>query len=185
MQVRHDPRGSSPAGAEIAPQPCIRLIHVDRNHDAVMRIGGEAPGQRAQSAQRLSSHGFNVGVTATSDSSADLARAAKLLVLLFHTIAHDAGRKMTPCGTSPLVARRQSAISSLRASATIIVLRVLVRLSVVRAANHRARALFFWNLRKRQANWIMLHRTRALPARASPRSRRRFPLSSGDPVRPA
>jgi hypothetical protein len=42
-----------------------------------------------------------------------------------------------------------------------------------------------WNLRKRQANWIMPHRTRALPARARPRSRRRLPLSSGEPVRPA
>ena len=47
-----------------------------------------------------------------------------------------------------------------------------------RAANHCARALSFWNLRKRQANWIMPHRTRALPARASPRSRRRLPPSS-------
>jgi transposase len=34
------------------------------------------------------------------------------------------------------------------------------------------------------ANWIMLRRTRALPARASPRSRRLIPLSSGEPVRP-
>src|SRR5262245_818963 len=31
-------------GAQIAPQPCIRLIREDRNHDAVMRIGDEAPG---------------------------------------------------------------------------------------------------------------------------------------------
>jgi len=34
-------------------------------------------------------------------------------------------------------------MSNLRASATIIVLRVLARPSVVRAANHWARALFF------------------------------------------
>src|SRR5215471_3654790 len=65
--------------------------------------------------------------TATSDSSADaLARAAKpfvLSLLSFHAVAHDAGRNTTPCGTSPLVTRRQRAMSSLRASATIIVLR--------------------------------------------------------------
>ena len=29
---------------DLAPQTCIRSIHKDRNHDAVMRIGGEAPG---------------------------------------------------------------------------------------------------------------------------------------------
>jgi hypothetical protein len=74
-----------------------------------------------------------------------------------------------PSDTWPVVTRRQSAMSSLRASATIIVLRVLARLSAVRAANHRAKALSFWNLRKRQANWIMPQRTRALPERARPR----------------
>src|SRR6266508_4084044 len=29
----------------IAPQPCIRWIHLDPNHDAAMRIGSEAPGR--------------------------------------------------------------------------------------------------------------------------------------------
>src|SRR5215472_18352713 len=133
----------------------------------------------------LGGHGFDVGSPPPRIHRQTLHGSAKLLVPLFRAVAHDAGRKMTPCGASPLVTRDHSAMSSLRANATIIVLRVLARLSVVRAANHWARALFFWNLRKRQANWIMLHRTRALPARASPRSRRRFPLSSGEPVRPA
>ena len=32
----------------IAPQPCMRWIIADPNHDAVIRIGGEAPGRRAQ-----------------------------------------------------------------------------------------------------------------------------------------
>jgi hypothetical protein len=113
------------------------------NHDAVMRIVGEAPGQRAQSAQRLLKPWFLRRVTATSDSSADLARPAKLVVLLLRTGAHNAGRKVKPWGISPVVTRRQSAMSSLRASATIIVLRVLARPSAVRAANHWARALFF------------------------------------------
>src|SRR5256885_5053070 len=36
-----DTEGSSPSGASIAPQTCIRSIREDRNHDAVMRIGGE------------------------------------------------------------------------------------------------------------------------------------------------
>ena len=76
-------------------------------------------------------------VTATSDRHRQtLAWAAKLVVLvsfLFDVVAHDAGRKTTPSGTSPVVTRRQSAMSSLRASATIIVLRVLPRPSAVRA----------------------------------------------------
>lgn len=78
-----------------------------------------------------------------------------------------------------------SAIRSLRASATIIVLRVaFLRPSAVRASNHWTRALSFWKRRKRPASWIMPCRTRALPARASPFSRRHLPLSSGDPSSP-
>ena len=52
-----------------------------------------------------------------------------------------AGRKMTPSDVSPVVTKRQSAISSLRARATIMVLRVPLRLSAVRARYHRASAL--------------------------------------------
>jgi len=53
--------GSSPSGAETAPQPCIRSIREDRCHDAVIRIGGKAPGRRVHSAQRLGSYGFYIG----------------------------------------------------------------------------------------------------------------------------
>ena len=49
-----------------------------------------------------------------------------------------AGRKTTPSSVSPVVTKRQSAMSSLRASATIIVLRVPTRLSAVRARYHNA-----------------------------------------------
>ena len=41
------------------------------------------------------------------------------------------------------------------------------------------------DMRNRHANWIMPRRTRALPERANPFSWRFFPLSSGEPVRPA
>src|SRR5215467_2580814 len=84
-----------------------------------------------------------------------------------------------------MVTNRQSAMSSLRARATIIVLRVAPRRSAVRAWYHWVSALFFRNRRNRQASWIIPRRTRALPALASPRSRRLLPLSSGAPVRPA
>jgi hypothetical protein len=76
-------------------------------------------------------------ITATSDRHRQtLAWAAKLVVLLsfpFHVVAYDAGRKTMPSDTSPVVTRRQRAMSSFRANATIIVLRVLLRPSAVRA----------------------------------------------------
>ena len=55
----------------------------------------------------------------------------------------DAGRKTTPSSGSPAVTKRQSAMISLRASATIMVLRVPLRLSAVRARYHNASALSF------------------------------------------
>ena len=152
-----------------AAQPCIRLIREDRNHDAVMRI---AAGHRHL--------GSSSAIPCTG-----LPKWLSWLSLSFCAVAHDAGRRTMPRGVSPVVTSCQRAMSSLRATATIIVLRVLPRPSAVRASNHWARALSFWNLIKRQANWIMPHRTQALPARARPFSRRRLPLSSGEPVRPA
>ena len=89
---------------------------------------------------------------------------------------HCAGRKTTPSGTTPCRTSRHRAIRSLRAKATIMVLRV-PRAFSVRARNHCAKALSFWNMRNRHANWIMPRRTRALPERASPFSRRLMPLA--------
>jgi hypothetical protein len=54
-----------------------------------------------------------------------------------------AGRRMTSSNVSPVVTKRQSAMSSLRANPTIIVLRVPSRLSAVRARYHCASALCF------------------------------------------
>lgn len=58
---------------------------------------------------------------------------------------------MTPAGTSPLVTKRESAISSLRANATIIVFRLPCALSV-RVRYHWVRALIFWNNKNRHAS---------------------------------
>src|SRR5262245_47924180 len=95
-----------------------------------------------------------------------------------------AGRRTTPSGTTPSRTNRHRAIRSLRAKATIMSLRA-PRAFSVRARNHCAKVLSFWNMRNRHANWIMPRRTRALPERASPFSQRFLPLSSGEPVRPA
>ena len=85
------------------------------------------------------SHGFDVGSPLPRIHRQPAVRVAKLFGLLslpFDVVAYHAGRKTMPSDTWPVVTRRQSAMSSLRASATIIVLRVLARLSAVRAANH-------------------------------------------------
>jgi hypothetical protein len=50
------PRGACLQALDIVPQTCIRPIREDRNHDAVMRIGGEAPRRRAHSKPRLEGH---------------------------------------------------------------------------------------------------------------------------------
>ena len=84
----------------------------------------------------LEAMGLAAGHRHLGSSSADPGMGRQdgvLLSLCFRAVAHDAGRKTTPCGTSPVVTRRQRAMSSLRASATIIVLRVLLRPSAVRA----------------------------------------------------
>jgi hypothetical protein len=94
---------------------------------------------------------------------------------------------MTPSGISPVVTSRQRAMSSFRANATTIVLRVPPRPSAVRAKNHRASALSFWNWRKRHANRITMWRTRALPVRARPFSPPAFAAlvrRSGQPAVP-
>jgi hypothetical protein len=65
-----DTEGSSPSGASIAPQTCIRSIREDRNHDAVMRIGGEAPRRRAHSKPRLNGHSPISGCRYLGSSSA-------------------------------------------------------------------------------------------------------------------
>jgi hypothetical protein len=59
-------RGGPPSGARIAPRACIRSIGIDRNHDAVIRIGGGAPGRRVHSAERRKGH-VHHRITATSD----------------------------------------------------------------------------------------------------------------------
>ena len=69
--------------------------------------------------------------------------SAELGKMLVPEVFQPAGRRMTPSNISPVVTKRQSAMSSLRANATIIVLRVPKRLSAVRAWYDCASALSF------------------------------------------
>ena len=121
----------------------------DPDHDAVMRIGGEAPGGGP-----ILSVGIKCQVRirrpATSDrqfgSRAERQRERRMVLsgmLVPVSSFQNAGRKTTPSSGSPVVTKRQSAMISLRASATIMVLRVPLRLSAVRARYHNASALSF------------------------------------------
>ena len=118
---------------------------MDPDHDAVMRIGGKAPGGGPI---------LSVGIIAMFEygfppprivNSAVREKPAQRRVgkgTLFPGL-QPAGRRMTPSNVSPVVTKRQSAMTSLRASATIMVLRVPIRLSAVRARYHNASALSF------------------------------------------
>ena len=112
------------------------------DHEAIIRFGGKAPRRRAHSNERFNDH-VQARVTTTSDrdrptgSSISAGRAETLCSVPVILVAIQAAcRSTTPCGTSPVVTMRQSAISSLRARATIIfVLRAPLAPSV-RLRNH-------------------------------------------------
>src|SRR5215203_4473323 len=68
-RAKAEPRrseGSLPAGADHRATTLYSVGPQGPDHDAVMRIGGEAPGRRAQSRKRCQHHAM-LWVTATSD----------------------------------------------------------------------------------------------------------------------
>jgi hypothetical protein len=124
-------------GADRASRPCIRSILWGSHHDAVIRIGGELRGGGStlhSGSRAMVSH----RITATSDVIGRPYTGPRQTVVLlsdpfpFAVVGYDAGRRTMPSDSWPVVTRRQSAMSSLRANATIIVLRVLLRPSAVR-----------------------------------------------------
>ncbi len=181
-----DQRGARLQGADQSRHNLVFGWSKDPNHDAVMRIGAKLRGGGPILCYGVISHAV-YRVTATSNRHrlpSQAGRTGPKLVGCLQQLVYYAGRRTTSSGTTPSRTNRHRAIRSLRAKATIMVLRA-PRAFSVRARNHCAKALSFWNMRNRHANWIMPRRARALPERASPFSRRFFPLSSGEPVRPA
>ena len=146
-------------GAHLRATNLYAVGSVDPDHDAVMRIGvgllptgltrGEAPGggpivsvgikcqvRIRHPATSDRQFGSRAEQPARAPNGAECyARSGKPF--------QDAGRKTTPSNGSPVVTKRQSAMISLRASATIMVLRVPLRPSAVRARYHNASALSF------------------------------------------
>ena len=112
-----------------------------------MRIGGEAPGGWPILSVGISAmfeYGFPPPRIVNSAVVLKSQRERRMVAECYARSGkpvQDAGRKTTPSSGSPVVTKRQSAMTSLRASATIIVLRVPLRLSAVRARYHNASAL--------------------------------------------
>src|ERR1700736_2447981 len=141
-------RGELAIGAHLRATDLYAVGSFDPDHDAVMRIGGEAPGGGPILSVGIKCH-VRIRLPATSDrqfgSRAESQRAPNGAECYARSGKpfQDAGRKTTPSSGSPVVTKRQSAMTSLRASATIMVLRVPIRLSAVRARYHTASALSF------------------------------------------
>ena len=143
-----DPRGARHWG-HLRATDLYAVGSFDPDHDAIMRIGGEAPGGgpilsvgiKCQvrirfPATRIVNSAIVLKASASAENGVEwCARSGKPF--------QDAGRKTTPSSGSPVVTKRHSAMISLRASATIMVLRVPLRLSAVRARYHNASALSF------------------------------------------
>jgi len=120
--------GACPRAQNFAPQPCIRQGPSNPNHDAVIRIGGEAPRRRIHSFSRHRGHrGATDNATSNGIGEPWVRCAGTLKPDAGKTrviAAHAAARSVMPSGTEPVVAKRHNAMSNFRASATIIFLRV-------------------------------------------------------------
>ena len=111
------------------------------HHDAVMRIGGEAPRGGPilnRGAKAIVQHRVAAASVRHLQPSVNATPGCSKL-----NGAYAAERSCRPAGVSPVVASRHNTMSSLRASATIIVLRVPPRPSDARFQNHSVRGLPF------------------------------------------
>src|SRR3954452_15432605 len=137
-----DQRGACHRARISAPHPCIRLVHRDQTmmqscaSAAKLRGGGPILDNGVK--PWPASGDRHLGSSAETGAILFVRLQKRVLLSL-----HAAGRKTTPSGTSPVVAKRHSAMSSFLARATIRVLRVRPRASAVRARYHCASALSF------------------------------------------
>jgi len=121
---------------------------LDPDHEAVIRFDGEAPRRRAHSADGIEAmelFGSPPPRLVIDGQSRKRDWAPKLCVCVLRppNRAQAAARNTTPTGISPVMTKRHSAISSFRASATIIVVLRTPFGPSVRARYHCASALSF------------------------------------------
>src|SRR5215208_6099424 len=102
-RLRPNPRGARHRARVIAPRACIRWAAWGPNHDATIRISGEAPGRRVQSKQRLWGHSF-VRRTATSDHGRQLTTRTPMSAEAF--MSWTAGARRSRCRAQDDTLRR-------------------------------------------------------------------------------
>ena len=145
--VRGGPRGARHRARVSRRELVCGRPYDDLNHDAVMRIGGETPGRRAHFTLRFEDHVL-ARVAATSGRHlqpvTDSAAATEAQQFAQVALASPPGWRSRPSDSWPVVTRRYSVIRSLRASATIMVLRLPRPRSAVRLRYHLASGLSFW-----------------------------------------
>jgi hypothetical protein len=115
------------------------------DHDAAMRIGGEAPSGGPilyRGDEAIVRHGTSPP-RIVSAARCGCAAEVRAVQLCYAPARQGVGRRATPAGTSPEVTSLHKAMSSFLASATIMVLRVPPRVSAVRARYHCAKTLSF------------------------------------------
>jgi hypothetical protein len=152
--LRKDPRGARHWGASSCHRlvygRSVRILTMMQSCASAAKLRAAGPFFRSASSAMFE-YGFppprsvNFGSRAENPARASngaecYARSGKRF--------QDAGRKATPCSGSPVVTKRQSAMINLRARAVlakagIIVLRMPIRLSAVRARYHNASGLSF------------------------------------------
>jgi hypothetical protein len=132
-----------PSGAGHRATPLYSAGPRGPDHDAVMRIGGEAPGGGPILRHGVKPWPVSGDRHLGSSLETDDILFARLQELVLSAYSRHAARKTTPAGTSPVVTIRHSATSSFLARATIRVLRAPARASAVRARYHCASALSF------------------------------------------
>src|SRR5262249_45981040 len=121
--------GSSPLRARFATD-LYSVGSFDPYHDAIMRIGQRSSGRRAHSlwsasvpCSNTASRHLGSSIRQSAEKPAHAPNGAEWYARSGKPF-QDVGRKTTPSNGSPVVTKRHNAMISLRARATIMVLRV-------------------------------------------------------------
>jgi hypothetical protein len=118
----------------------------DPDHEAIIRFSGKAPGRRVHTLGGIAAiAGFGLPPPRIPSGCQTARRNSETAPYEGGVDGQAAGRSAIPSGISPVVTMRHRAISSLRASATIIVVLRAPLGPSVRDRNHFASALSFWN----------------------------------------
>ena len=178
LLIFSEPRGARHEARCIAPQPCIRLgprgiQTMKQTFASGARLRSGRPILPTASKPGRSSGHRHLGSVLTACCNVVTGRQRTCLLLdLLELLTFPVAARHRPG------LRRQSPCARTRSAAFW---------RAPRSSSFCAHPERFGpgTIKNRQASWIKPRRTRALPALASPFSRRREPLSSGDPVKPA